>query len=64
MAKKKEPVYLYWQNVKNKKWYFHLVGGNGEVEHPSEPYNTKASAIRGIKKIQKNAPIAKIKELK
>lgn len=60
----RSPKYFYWQNKKNKQWYFHLVGGNGEIQHPSEPCTTKASAIRGIKRIQKNAPLASINQRK
>lgn len=56
----RQPKYFYWKSEKDGFWYFHLTGGNGEIQHPSQPYTTKAGAIKGIKKIQKNAPIATI----
>lgn len=56
----KLPKYFYWQSPKNKLWYFNLEGANGEIQHPSESYTTKSSAIRGIKRVQKNAPLASI----
>lgn len=61
MKLKKEPIYYYWQSKRNNKWYFKLVGGNGETQHPSEPYETKQAALKGIRDIKKNAPIAKVK---
>lgn len=60
----KQPKYFFWQSIADKLWYFHLVGGNGEIQHPSEGYKTKQGAIKGIKKVQKNSPIATIHELK
>ena len=37
---------------------FHLKASNGEVIATSEVYNTRASCLKGIASVRKNAPIA------
>lgn len=40
------------------KFRFNLVASNGEVIATSELYNSKASAMKGIESVKKNAPTA------
>jgi uncharacterized protein YegP (UPF0339 family) len=42
---------------------FRLKATNGQVIATGEGYKTKASAIKGIESVQKNAPEAKIEDL-
>jgi uncharacterized protein YegP (UPF0339 family) len=42
------------------KFHFNLVAGNGQVIATSEAYESKASALNGIKSVQANAPSAEI----
>jgi uncharacterized protein YegP (UPF0339 family) len=42
------------------KFRFNLVASNGEVIATSEAYNSKASAIKGIESVKKNAPTAAV----
>jgi uncharacterized protein YegP (UPF0339 family) len=45
---------------RKKQYRFHLKASNGETIAASQAYDTKAACIKGIKSIQKNAPIAAI----
>ncbi|MDR2403214.1 MAG: YegP family protein [Spirochaetaceae bacterium] len=45
---------------RKKQYRFHLKASNGEIIAASEAYETKAACLKGIKSIQKNAPVAKI----
>jgi uncharacterized protein YegP (UPF0339 family) len=45
---------------RKKQYRFHLKASNGETIAASQAYDTKAACIKGIKAIQKNAPIAGI----
>jgi uncharacterized protein YegP (UPF0339 family) len=45
---------------RKKQYRFHLKATNGEIIAASEGYETKASCMKGIKSIQKNAPTAVI----
>jgi len=40
------------------KFRFNLVASNGEIIATSEAYNSKASAMKGIESVKKNAPTA------
>jgi uncharacterized protein YegP (UPF0339 family) len=42
------------------KFRFNLVATNGEVIATSEAYNSKASAMKGIESVRKNAPTAEV----
>jgi uncharacterized protein YegP (UPF0339 family) len=42
------------------KFRFRLKASNGQIIAVGEAYNTKASALKGIESVQKNAPEAKI----
>jgi uncharacterized protein YegP (UPF0339 family) len=48
---------------RQKRYRFRLKATNGEIIAVGEAYETKASCLKGIKSIQKNAPIAEIVEL-
>jgi uncharacterized protein YegP (UPF0339 family) len=45
---------------RKKQYRFHLKASNGEVIAASQAYENKAACIKGIKAIQKNAPVATI----
>jgi uncharacterized protein YegP (UPF0339 family) len=45
-----------------KGFHFNLVAGNGEIIGTSEVYSSKASALKGIESVKKNAPIAAIED--
>jgi uncharacterized protein YegP (UPF0339 family) len=45
---------------RKKQYRFHLKASNGEVIAASQAYENKAACIKGIKAIQKNAPVAVI----
>ena len=42
------------------KFRFNLVATNGQVIATSEAYETKASALKGIESVKRNAPTAEI----
>jgi uncharacterized protein YegP (UPF0339 family) len=42
------------------KFRFNLVATNGQVIATSESYESKASAIKGIESVKRNAPSAEI----
>jgi uncharacterized protein len=42
------------------KFRFNLVATNGQVIATSEAYESKASAIKGIESVKRNAPDAEI----
>ena len=45
---------------KAKKFRFRLLATNGEIIAVGEAYESKASCLKGIQSIQKNAPAAAI----
>ena len=47
---------------KAKKHRFRLIAPNGEIIAAGEAYESKAACLKGIKSIQKNAPIAVIED--
>ena len=44
------------------KFHFNLVAGNGQVVATSQTYESKESALNGIKSVQTNAPTAKVED--
>ena len=42
------------------KYHFNLVASNGQVISTSESYERKASALKGIESVKKNAPDAPV----
>ena len=46
------------KQVKNGKFHFNLVAGNGQIIASSEMYETKRAALNGIESVKKNAPDA------
>jgi uncharacterized protein YegP (UPF0339 family) len=42
------------------KYHFNLVATNGQVIASSESYESKASALKGIESVKRNAPNAEI----
>jgi uncharacterized protein YegP (UPF0339 family) len=42
------------------KFHFNLLAGNGQVIATSQQYESKESAIHGIKSVQTNAPGATV----
>jgi uncharacterized protein YegP (UPF0339 family) len=45
---------------RKKQYRFHLKASNGEVIAASQAYENKAACIKGIKAIQRSAPVAAI----
>jgi uncharacterized protein len=43
-------------------FHFNLLAGNGQVIATSQHYESKASAMNGIKSVQTNAPDAAIED--
>jgi hypothetical protein len=44
------------------KFHFNLLSGNGQVVATSQSYESKESALNGIKSVQTNAPDARIED--
>ncbi|HEY4461327.1 MAG TPA: YegP family protein [Streptosporangiaceae bacterium] len=44
------------------KFHFNLLAGNGQVVATSQSYESKESALNGIKSVQTNAPDARIED--
>ncbi len=53
-----------WFKDKSGKFRFRLKAANGEIIATSEAYESKDSCVNGIESVKKNAPIAKIVEVK
>jgi uncharacterized protein YegP (UPF0339 family) len=45
---------------RKKQYRFRLKATNGEIIAVGEGYETKAACLKGIKSVQKNAPVAEI----
>jgi uncharacterized protein YegP (UPF0339 family) len=45
---------------RKKQYRFRLKATNGEIIAVGEAYETKAACLKGIKSVQKNAPVAEI----
>ena len=58
-----EPVFE-WYIDKVGKYRFRLKAANGEMIAISEGYASKQGCVEGIESVKKNAPIAKIVEVK
>ena len=48
---------------KDGQFYFNLKAGNGEIIATSEAYKQKASALKGIESVRRNAPGAKVSDV-
>ena len=53
-----------WFKDKAGKFRFRLKAPNGEIIATGEAYNSKDACVNGIESVKKNAPIAKIVEVK
>jgi uncharacterized protein YegP (UPF0339 family) len=53
-----------WYKDKAGKFRFRLIAPNGEKIAVSEAYSSKDSCVNGIESVKKNAPIARIVEVK
>jgi uncharacterized protein YegP (UPF0339 family) len=53
-----------WFEDKAGKFRFRLKAPNGEIIATGEAYNSKDACVNGIESVKKNAPIAKIVEVK
>ena len=42
------------------RWRWRLVGGNGEIQCPSEGYTRRQDAVRGAQTAQRNMALAEI----
>lgn len=58
-------TFNYFQNEKNKNWYWNLKADNGEkIADGAEGYKNKDDCIAGINLVKKNAGTATMKEVK
>ena len=46
--------------AEDERWYYSLVGANGEVMSSSELYTRREDAVRGAKDAQKASRFAKV----
>lgn len=53
-----------WFKDKAGKFRFRLKAPNGEIIATGEAYSSKDACVNGIESVKKNAPIAKIVEVK
>jgi uncharacterized protein YegP (UPF0339 family) len=53
-----------WYKDKTGKFRFRLKAANGEIIATSEAYESKDACTNGIESVKKNAPIAKVVEVK
>lgn len=58
-----EPVFEVFKDAK-EKFRFRLKAANGEIIATGEAYASKEGCIKGIESIKKNAPIAKVVDVK
>jgi hypothetical protein len=58
-----EPIFE-WYKDKAGKFRFRLKAANGEIIATGESYSSKEGCVNGIESVKKNAPIAKIVEVK
>ena len=47
----------------NKKWFFNLKAGNGQIVGTSELYDNEANAKNGVKSVMNNAPTSETVDL-
>jgi uncharacterized protein YegP (UPF0339 family) len=59
---KNEDRFELKQNA-DKKWFFNLKAGNGQVVGISELYDNEANAKNGVKSVMNNAPTAETVDL-
>jgi len=58
-----EPMFE-WYKDKKGKFRFRLKAANGEIIATSEAYSSKDACVNGIESVKKNAPLAKVVEMK
>ena len=65
MAKRESQMAGKFEVKKRKdgQYYFNLKAGNGEIVATSEAYKQKASALKGIESVRRNAPDAKVVDI-
>ena len=51
------PHIEYFQGS-DKKYYFHLIGSNGEIQCASEGYSSRANLLTGIRDFKINVSLA------
>jgi uncharacterized protein len=51
------------KRVSNGKFRFTLIATNGQVIATSEAYESKASALKGVESLKRNAPTAQLEDL-
>lgn len=54
--------YVITKSVKNEKYHFNLCASNKEPILTSQQYMAKKGAMKGIRSVMKNAPIAPIED--
>ena len=46
--------------VGERRWYFHILGGNGEIMAPSESYVRKIDCVKSAEKLKAELQFADI----
>lgn len=54
------PKYEIWRNNCGEKFYFQLRAQNGKIVLMSDAYMQKASCLKGIESVRKNAATSKV----
>lgn len=52
--------FVIFKSKKNKQWYWHLKGNNGEIVTQSEGYRSRWNAKRGAKRFAQLAATAEV----
>lgn len=58
VAPKKRDTHIEYFQGSDKLYYFHLVGGNGEIQSASEGYKSRESLLVGIGDFKRNVSLA------
>jgi uncharacterized protein len=51
------------KRVSNGKFRFSLIATNGQIIATSEAYESKASALKGVESLKRNAPTAQLEDM-
>lgn len=55
---KRAPKYEVFKS--SGQWWFRLRSPNGQIQHPSEGYGSKAKALRAVAAVKRNAALAEV----
>ncbi len=58
----KWPRFSVFRSPVSSEWYWNLRARNGEIIAQSEGYKTRQGALKGIRSVRLNAPVATIRQ--